>query len=179
MLWFHCVVTPLCIVASCSLLKQPPTQETLVQLKSALSSLDGGNKTSLNRKGRGEEGELLMFVSYTNETFKETLLVNHWTGFGRRVTFRCWVTWRNTHLGNHYPSCLDNVFENIGTNTCCYLSENQHWHFWNPVSEVQLGEVSTKDHQDYWGNAFATIILLSTGWSPPDWVTTRRPRNYL
>lgn len=76
-------------MASCSLLRQPPTQETLVQLKSTLSSLDGGNKTSLNRKGRGEEGELLIFVSYTNETFSETLLVNQWTGFGRRVTFRC------------------------------------------------------------------------------------------
>lgn len=30
-----------------------------------------------------------MFVSYTNETSSETLLVNHWTGFRGRVTFRC------------------------------------------------------------------------------------------
>lgn len=164
----------LCIVASCGLLRQPPTQETLVQLKSTLNSLDGGNKTSLNRKDRGEEGELLMFISLQGDFISQPL---DW--IWEKSNIQMWVTPRNTHLGNHYPFCLDNVFENIGTNTCCYLSENQHWHFWNLVSEVQLGEVSSKDHQDYWGNAFATINLSTTGWSPPDWVITRRPRNFL
>lgn len=153
-------------MASRGLLGQPPTQETWAQLKSKLSSLEGGNKTSLYRKGRGKWSELLVFVSLIPMKPSVRLFLS------QPLDWMMDYCSDASHVKKHAPvlttfgECWDKHLllflwkPNTGSSGTRFLKSGQG----SPGNSKP--EVSTKDHQGSWGNAHATRNLLSPGRSP-------------